>query len=169
MRRSASAALKPAAVVYCGIVSGKKVDKGALFKTFFGKLKTAPMIEECPVNMECQLVRTVDFPTHDIFMGEVVNTFCDEAVLTVNTVPEILTEPANLIVSPGIDTNFVVVADGPALAYAWERNGQPVPAAEFVHGRGVLDELVRPADLHDGRCDPLPQRAQIRAWEFIKH
>ena len=67
---------------YCGLVSGKKVDKGALFKTFFGKLKTAPMIEECPVNMECRLVKTVDFPTHDIFMGEVENTFCDEGVLT---------------------------------------------------------------------------------------
>ncbi len=67
---------------YCGLVSGRKVDKGALFKTFYGKLKTAPMIEECPVNMECRLARTVDFPTHDIFIGEVVNTFCDERVLT---------------------------------------------------------------------------------------
>jgi flavin reductase (DIM6/NTAB) family NADH-FMN oxidoreductase RutF len=67
---------------YCGLVSGRKVDKGALFKTFFGKLKTAPMIEECPVNMECRLVRTVDFETHDIFMGEVENTYCDDTVLT---------------------------------------------------------------------------------------
>jgi flavin reductase (DIM6/NTAB) family NADH-FMN oxidoreductase RutF len=67
---------------YCGLVSGKNVDKSRLFTTFFGKLKTAPMIEECPVNMECQLVRTVDFPRHDIFIGEVVDTFCDEAVLT---------------------------------------------------------------------------------------
>ena len=54
---------------YCGLVSGKNVDKSRLFTTFFGKLKTAPMIEECPVNMECQLVRTVDFPRHDIFIG----------------------------------------------------------------------------------------------------
>lgn len=67
---------------YCGLVSGKKVDKSALFKTFYGKLKTAPMIEECPVTMECRLIKTVDFPTHDIFMGEVVNAYCDESVLT---------------------------------------------------------------------------------------
>jgi len=49
-----------------GLVSGRKVDKGAPFKTFSGKLKTAPMIEECPVNMECRPERTVDFPSHDI-------------------------------------------------------------------------------------------------------
>jgi len=67
---------------YCGIVSGKKTDKSALFKTFYGKLKTAPMIEECPVTMECRLVKTVDFPSHDIFMGEVVSAYCDESVLT---------------------------------------------------------------------------------------
>jgi flavin reductase (DIM6/NTAB) family NADH-FMN oxidoreductase RutF len=67
---------------HCGLVTGKNKDKSAIFKTFYGKLKTAPMIEECPVNMECRLVKTVDFPKHDIFMGEVVNAYCDESVLT---------------------------------------------------------------------------------------
>ncbi len=67
---------------YCGLVSGKDVDKSVLFKTFYGKLKTAPMIEECPVNMECKLIKTVDFPTHDIFIGQVAATYCDGAILT---------------------------------------------------------------------------------------
>ncbi|MFC1821857.1 flavin reductase family protein [Thermodesulfobacteriota bacterium] len=67
---------------YCGLVSGKGTDKAELFQTFYGGLGTAPMIEECPVNMECKLVRTVDFPKHDIFMGEVVETYCDEEYLT---------------------------------------------------------------------------------------
>jgi flavin reductase (DIM6/NTAB) family NADH-FMN oxidoreductase RutF len=66
---------------YCGLVSGKNVDKSSIFKIFYGGLKTAPMIEECPVNMECRLVKNVDFPAHDIFMGEVVATYCDESVL----------------------------------------------------------------------------------------
>jgi flavin reductase (DIM6/NTAB) family NADH-FMN oxidoreductase RutF len=52
---------------YCGLVSGNKKDKAAFFKTFYGKLKTAPMIEECPINMECELMKTVDFPNHDVF------------------------------------------------------------------------------------------------------
>lgn len=67
---------------YCGLISGKQESKADLFKTFYGKLKTAPMIKECALNMECQLVQTVDFPQHDIFIGKVVATHCDESVLT---------------------------------------------------------------------------------------
>jgi flavin reductase (DIM6/NTAB) family NADH-FMN oxidoreductase RutF len=67
---------------YCGLVSGKNVHKADLFKTFYGKLKTSPMIDQCSLNMECELVKTVDFPNHDIFIGKITNTYCDEAVLT---------------------------------------------------------------------------------------
>ncbi len=67
---------------YCGLVSGLEQNKAAMFKTFWGKLKTAPMIEECSINMECELVKTVDFPNHDTFIGKVAATYCDEAVLT---------------------------------------------------------------------------------------
>ena len=37
------------------------------------QLKTAPMIEECSINMECELVKTVDFPNHDVFIGKIVS------------------------------------------------------------------------------------------------
>jgi flavin reductase (DIM6/NTAB) family NADH-FMN oxidoreductase RutF len=67
---------------YCGIVSGRNHDKAILFKTFYGKLKTAPLIEQCPINMECQLTQTIDLPTHDLFMGKIVNTHADPAILT---------------------------------------------------------------------------------------
>ncbi len=67
---------------HCGLVSGKTENKAACFKTFFGKLKTAPMIEECAINMECELIKTVDFPNHDVFVGKIVATYCDETVLT---------------------------------------------------------------------------------------
>jgi flavin reductase (DIM6/NTAB) family NADH-FMN oxidoreductase RutF len=67
---------------YCGIVTGKNTDKAALFDNFYGELKTAPMISACPINMECKLVETVDFPTHDVFVGEIVATYCDEEILT---------------------------------------------------------------------------------------
>lgn len=65
---------------YCGLVSGRKADKGAMFETFYGVLETAPMIAGCPVNMECRLVRTIDMPGHDVFIGEVVASYCDEDV-----------------------------------------------------------------------------------------
>ena len=32
--------------------------------------------------MECELVKTADFPNHEVFVGKITNTFCDEAVLT---------------------------------------------------------------------------------------
>jgi len=67
---------------YCGLVSGKDKNKASMFKTFYGKLKTAPMIEQCSINMECELIKTVDFPNHDIFIGEIAATYCDETVLT---------------------------------------------------------------------------------------
>ncbi len=67
---------------YCGLVSGEDVDKSGLFDIFYGELKTAPMIKECPINMECKLVKTVDFPKHDVFMGEIVAAYCDEEILS---------------------------------------------------------------------------------------
>ena len=67
---------------YCGIMTGKKTDKAALFEVFYGELETAPMIWECPVCMECRLQRIIDFPQHDVFIGEVIHTHADESVLS---------------------------------------------------------------------------------------
>lgn len=67
---------------YCGIMTGKKTDKAALFDLFYGELETAPMIRQCPVNMEMKLHDVLDFKTHDIFIGELMNTHADESVLT---------------------------------------------------------------------------------------
>ena len=63
-------------------MSGKKTDKAALFDVFYGELKTAPMIRQCRVNMELKLHEVLDLPTHDIFIGELVQTYADESVLT---------------------------------------------------------------------------------------
>jgi flavin reductase (DIM6/NTAB) family NADH-FMN oxidoreductase RutF len=71
---------------YCGLVSGKNTVKSTLFDSFYGQLKTAPMIKNCPINMECRLVQTVDFPNHDVFVGEIVETYCDDQVMTDNIV-----------------------------------------------------------------------------------
>jgi flavin reductase (DIM6/NTAB) family NADH-FMN oxidoreductase RutF len=67
---------------YCGLVSGRRVDKTTLFSVFYGKLKTAPMIAECAISMECKLTKVVDFPKHDIFIGEIAATYAEETVLT---------------------------------------------------------------------------------------
>lgn len=66
---------------YCGIMTGKKTDKATLFDVFYGDLKTAPMIRQCPINMELKLHDVLDFSTHDIFVGELVQTHADESVV----------------------------------------------------------------------------------------
>jgi flavin reductase (DIM6/NTAB) family NADH-FMN oxidoreductase RutF len=67
---------------YCGLVSGKKYDKARLFETFYGKLKTAPMIKECPYNVECRLVQMVETPDHELFIGEIIAAYTDDRYLT---------------------------------------------------------------------------------------
>jgi flavin reductase (DIM6/NTAB) family NADH-FMN oxidoreductase RutF len=67
---------------YCGIVSGKKTDKSELFKIFYGELEKAPMIESCQICMECRVTQVLDIQNYDVFIGEVVNTYVDESVLT---------------------------------------------------------------------------------------
>ena len=66
---------------YVGLVSGKNTDKSGVFEIFYGNLKKAPMITECPINMECKLYDTYDTPTHDLFIGEIFETYADESVL----------------------------------------------------------------------------------------
>jgi flavin reductase (DIM6/NTAB) family NADH-FMN oxidoreductase RutF len=69
-------------VDYCGLVSGKDVDKSALFNIFYGMLKTAPMISECPVCLECRLVDTLPMKTNYLFIGEIAGAFTEEKYLT---------------------------------------------------------------------------------------
>lgn len=67
---------------YCGLVSGKRVDKSGLFEVFYGRLETAPMIAACPFCLECRLVDTVELPSNDLFIGEIVAAYTEEKFLT---------------------------------------------------------------------------------------
>jgi len=69
-------------VDYCGIYSGKKRDKSKIFKTFYGVLETAPLIEECPVNLECRVKHSLDLGSHILFVGEIIETYISENCLT---------------------------------------------------------------------------------------
>ncbi|HUK93108.1 MAG TPA: flavin reductase family protein [Methanomicrobiales archaeon] len=77
--------LPPAGLVretdYCGLVSGRDIDKSRLFTPFYGEEKLAPMVRECPVNAVCRLEKTVDLPNNDVFIGEVVEYYVDDNCL----------------------------------------------------------------------------------------
>lgn len=65
---------------FCGLVSGVSTDK--FEKTGFSKLGSSkigvPMIEECPYNMECEVVNEVEVGDWVILVSEIVETFIDE-------------------------------------------------------------------------------------------
>lgn len=67
---------------YCGLVSGKDVDKSSLFTIFYGEHTHAPMINECPLSLECSLVKTVENQTNNFYIGEIVETYADEDTLS---------------------------------------------------------------------------------------
>ena len=69
---------------YCGIESGSKVDKVAVckFKIFYGKLDTAPLIEQCPVNLECKALHILDVGSHMLVIGRIEETYVSEDCLT---------------------------------------------------------------------------------------
>jgi len=64
---------------YCGMVSGRDTDKSRLFTVFGGELSHAPLIEECPVGLECHVLETVEIKHRRIFIAEVVQCHIDEA------------------------------------------------------------------------------------------
>ncbi|MGE5542836.1 MAG: flavin reductase family protein [Bacillota bacterium] len=59
---------------YCGQVSGRERDKFADCKFTAGPAQRvkAPLINECPVNIECVVKNTVRAGTHDLFVAEIV-------------------------------------------------------------------------------------------------
>jgi len=60
---------------YCGLYSGTNRDKSRLFSAFYGELKTAPLIEECPLNLECKAVHFLDLGSHTLVVGEIIQTY----------------------------------------------------------------------------------------------
>ena len=67
---------------FCGVVSGSKVDKFSttqLTAMAAEKVK-APLIKECPVNLECRVKQVIPLGSHDLFLGEVVAAHMDTEI-----------------------------------------------------------------------------------------
>lgn len=61
----------------CGSRSGADFDKSTLFENFYGELKTAPMIRECPINMECEVTNIIDHEVNQGVIGRIVKTYAN--------------------------------------------------------------------------------------------
>ena len=71
-------------VDYCGIVSGRDADKVAVcgFTVFYGELKTAPLIEQCPLNLECRVMHLLNLGSHTFVIGQVEGAVISEDCIT---------------------------------------------------------------------------------------
>ena len=72
---------------YCGVRSGRDVDKFAEMHLTPGKAETlqySPCIKESPVNIECRVTEVKELGTHHMFLAEVLGVTVDEAYLNEN-------------------------------------------------------------------------------------
>ena len=69
---------------YCGITSGSKANKAGIckFTVFYGKLGNAPLIKQCPINLECRVVHILDLGSHALVIGRIEEAHVSEDCLT---------------------------------------------------------------------------------------
>ena len=79
--------LTPASLIraadYCGMYTGAKVDKfaGAHLTPAPAQAVSCPIIEECPLSLECRVFAVLPQGTHDLFLADVVAVDVDESIL----------------------------------------------------------------------------------------
>ncbi|MCI5999827.1 MAG: flavin reductase family protein [Clostridia bacterium] len=68
---------------YCGVRSGRDVDKFKEMKLTAAESKevSCPSIEESPVNIECRVMEMKEYPTHDMFIAEIVSVSVDDSLM----------------------------------------------------------------------------------------
>ncbi len=88
---------------YCGIVSGTKEDKAAVcgFTVFYGKLEKAPLIEQCPVNLECKVVHLLYLGSHTLVIGQIEEVHVSEQCMSNNEPDPLKIDPLMYITGPG--------------------------------------------------------------------
>lgn len=65
---------------YCGIYTGKKVDKFEKCKLTKSPATqvSCPVIEECPISIECRVTEVIPLGSHDMFMADILCINVDE-------------------------------------------------------------------------------------------
>jgi len=103
---------------YCGLVTGAKADKvkDCGFKIFYGTLDTAPLIEQCPINLELEVVHILNMGSHALVIGKIIETYVSEECLT-DGKPDIM-KIKPLIFSLGSSPRYNAVGDVIANAFS---------------------------------------------------
>lgn len=66
-------------VDFCGIHSGRTIDKSSVFK--YSLINDVPVIDESPINLIVEVVKTVRVDTREILVCSVIKTLIDEGLV----------------------------------------------------------------------------------------
>lgn len=68
---------------YCGMYTGAKVDKFAAMGLHkeAAQAVACPLIEECPLSLECKVFAVIPQGSHDLFLADIVAVNVDESLL----------------------------------------------------------------------------------------
>ena len=90
----------------CGRESGNITDKVKVckFQVFYGEIETAPLIEQCPVNLECRVVHILNVGSYSLVIGQIEQAHVSKNCLT-NGLPDVLkVDP--IVFAPGENNNL---------------------------------------------------------------
>ncbi len=119
---------------YCGLASGRSVDKAVdcCFSVFYGKLKHAPFIEQCPINHACEVVQILNLGSHELIVGKIVESHVSEECLTDG-------RPDPLKVNPFLFAGFGYYTIGQPIGNAFACGKEVNPKARLE----TLEELKK--------------------------
>ncbi len=85
------------ALDYCGVKSGKDVDKFSVTRlTKEESFEVAcPSVAECPVTLECRVSQKIPLGSHDMFIADILCVACDERLI--DDKGRLMLEKANLL------------------------------------------------------------------------
>lgn len=66
---------------YCGIAKGADTDKSNVFAHHFGELSNAPIIDEAPVSMACEVIDSIEVGDFTNYILKPVHTYVQEEYL----------------------------------------------------------------------------------------
>ena len=74
-------------VDFCGVKSGREINKFAHLKLTPVKAEhvQAPLIDECPLNIECRVTEIKPLGSHDMFLAQVLGIHADKKYLDKKT------------------------------------------------------------------------------------
>ncbi|MBN1855791.1 MAG: flavin reductase family protein [Dehalococcoidia bacterium] len=89
-------------VDFCGIESGSRMDKVERcgFTIFYGENKSAPLIQECPLNLECVVEQLVELGTHSLVIAHIKETHISESCMTGDDLDMSKMDPLIYLTSP---------------------------------------------------------------------